>query len=114
MLLSRPMIVIEYITLLIELLFRFVFLGLNKDALLLEIAVLRKENQILRRKTRRLHLRNIDRLFFVALYRQSKDLLGKLSIVKPETVIRWHSNLAKKKWTYSNHQDGAYKKFQEN
>jgi hypothetical protein len=35
-------------------------------------------------------LRNFDRLVFVCLYRIAPRILDALTIVEPETVIRWH------------------------
>ena len=33
----------------------------------------------------------LDRLIFAGLYRLAPKVLGALAIVKPETVIKWHS-----------------------
>ena len=35
-------------------------------------------------------LRNIDRLIFVWMYRPFPSILNAITVVKPETVIRWH------------------------
>jgi len=35
-------------------------------------------------------LRNIDRLIFVWMYRLFPSILEAITVVKPETVIRWH------------------------
>ena len=56
-----------------------------------EKLVLRQQLFILnRRLSRRLRLRNIDRVIFVWLYRQFPSLLDAIIIVKPETFLRWH------------------------
>ena len=46
---------------------------------------------VLRRQLRgQVHLTNLDRLFFVQLYRWCPSILRVLAIVQPETVVRWH------------------------
>ena len=46
---------------------------------------------VLSRKTRsRVRLRNIDRLIFAWMYRVFPSILNAITVVKPETVIRWH------------------------
>jgi hypothetical protein len=46
---------------------------------------------VLSRKARsRLRLRNIDRRIFVWLSRMFPSILNAITVVKPETVIRWH------------------------
>jgi hypothetical protein len=56
-----------------------------------EILVLRQQINVLRRRApKRLHLNNTDRFLFVWLYRWFPSVLGAISIVRPETIIRWH------------------------
>src|SRR5208282_2288726 len=56
-----------------------------------EILVLRQQVIVLNRKSRsRVWLRNIDRLIFVWIYRLFPSILDAITVVKPETVIRWH------------------------
>ena len=56
-----------------------------------ENLVLRQEVLILSRKRlARVRLRNFDRLILVWLYRCFPSILNAISVVKPETVIRWH------------------------
>jgi hypothetical protein len=53
-----------------------------------ENLVLRRQLLVLnRRLSRRLRLRNLDRLIFVWLYRQFPSLLDAIIIVKPERVF---------------------------
>ncbi len=54
--------------------------------------MLRQQINVLRRTVpKRLLLSSIDRLILVGLYRLLfPDVRGALSIVKPDTVIRWH------------------------
>jgi len=56
-----------------------------------EILVLRQEVIVLSRKSgSRVWLRNVDRLIFVWMYRRFPSILDAITVVKPETVIRWH------------------------
>ena len=56
-----------------------------------EILVLRHQLNVLqRRTTRRVDLRWADRLLFIWLYRLCSRLLDAMTIVRPETVVRWH------------------------
>jgi transposase InsO family protein len=56
-----------------------------------EILVLRHQLNVLRRKApKRLAFNAIDRLVFAGLYRLAPPVLEALTILKPETVIRWH------------------------
>src|SRR6202048_3156694 len=56
-----------------------------------ENAVLRHQLIILRRKLKgRARLTNNDRWFFVQLYRWFPSILKVLTIIQPETLVRWH------------------------
>ena len=56
-----------------------------------EILVLRHQLGVLSRKAPgRVQLRNSDQLVFAWLYRLFPSILGAITIIKPETVIRWH------------------------
>jgi hypothetical protein len=56
-----------------------------------EILVLRQQINVLRRRTpKRPHLNNTDRFLFVWLYHWFLSVLGAITIVRPETIIRWH------------------------
>jgi hypothetical protein len=62
-----------------------------KSRLEAENVVLRHQLIILRRKVRgRVHLSNGDRFFFVQLYRWFPSVLNTITIIRPETVVRWH------------------------
>ncbi len=46
---------------------------------------------MLRRKLRgRVRLTNSDRLFFIQLYRWFPSILNTITIIQPETLVRWH------------------------
>jgi transposase InsO family protein len=56
-----------------------------------ENAVLRHQLNVLRRKLHgRVRLTNHDRLFFIQLYRWFPSILKVLTIIRPETLVRWH------------------------
>jgi hypothetical protein len=57
----------------------------------LEILALRHQLIILRRTApKRARLRAVDRLLFVLLYRLWPGILVSITIIKPDTVVRWH------------------------
>src|SRR6202023_3257514 len=63
----------------------------SRASLEAENLVLRQQVIVLSRQSRsRVRLRNIDRLIFVWLYRFFPAILNAITVVKPETVIRWH------------------------
>src|SRR5947208_7446766 len=56
-----------------------------------EILVLRHQLNVLRQRAPcRLHLRWVDRALFIWLYRRCPRILDAITIVRPETVVRWH------------------------
>src|SRR3974390_2191720 len=63
----------------------------SKSRLEAENAARRRQLIVLRRKVHgRVRLTNNDRLFFVQLYRWFPSIRQVLTIVRPETLIRWH------------------------
>ena len=63
----------------------------SKIRLEAENAVLRHQLIVLRRKVQgRVRLTDSDRRFFVQLYRWFPSILHVLTIVQPETLVRWH------------------------
>src|SRR5450755_2431998 len=63
----------------------------SKSRLEAENAALRQQLIVLRRKVRgRVRLTNSDRWFFIQLYRWFPSVLKVLSIIRPETLVRWH------------------------
>ena len=63
----------------------------SKIRLEAENATLRHQLVVLRRKLKgRAHLTNNDRWFFVQLYRWFPSILQVLTIIRPETLVRWH------------------------
>jgi transposase InsO family protein len=63
----------------------------SKSRLEAENAVLRHQLIVLRRRPHgRVRLTNRDRWFFVQLYRSFPSILKVLTIIRPETLVRWH------------------------
>jgi hypothetical protein len=52
-------------------------------------------------------LRNIDRLIFVCLYRCFPAILNAITVVKPETVIRWHRRGFRAYWRWKSRRCGG-------
>src|SRR5450755_1584144 len=56
-----------------------------------ENAMLRHQLMVLRRRVRgRVRLTNNDRWFLIQLYRWFPSILQVLTIIRPETLVRWH------------------------
>jgi hypothetical protein len=63
----------------------------SKSRLEAENAALRRQVIVLQRKVRgRVHFTNSDRLFLIQLYRWFPSVLKVITIIRPETVVRWH------------------------
>jgi hypothetical protein len=66
----------------------------------LENAVLRHQLKVLRRTVRRPELQDRDRAFLAAASRAlSRDRWASF-LVTPQTLLRWHRELVRRKWTY--------------
>ena len=73
-----------------------------------ENLILSQQLVILRRKSpSRVRLWNIDRLLMVSLYRLYPSLLDAITIVQPETVIRWHRRGFRAYWHWKSRQVGG-------
>ena len=96
----------EFIAYLINTIVWLTFSKICASDLEREIILLRKENQILKRKCRRIRYSTLDRMFFVALLKVRRELLAKLTVIKPSTVIGWHRKLVARKWTYASRRVG--------
>jgi putative transposase len=73
----------------------------SNDIKELELAVLRHELDILRRRTKRPPLTMADRLFLAAASRLLPRKNWRSFIITPETLLRWHRRLVAKGWTYA-------------
>src|SRR6266478_8059372 len=80
----------------------------SKSRLEAENAVLRRQLIILRRKVRgRVHLTNGDRLLFVQLHRWVPSLLNTITIIRPETLVRWHRAGFRRYWRWKSRSLGG-------
>ena len=67
--------------------------------LVLENLALRQQLTALRRTTTRAHLQPRDRLFWIALARSWRNWRIALVLVQPDTVVRWHRDRLRRRWT---------------
>src|SRR6266516_497528 len=66
-----------------------------------ENAALRHQLIVVQRKIRgRVHLKNGDRLFLVQLYRWFPSVLKTITIIRPETLVRWHRGGFRRYWRW--------------
>jgi len=73
----------------------------SKSRLEAENAALRRQLVVLQRKVRgRLHFTNSDRLFLIQLYRWFPSVLKVITIIRPETVVRWHRAGFRRYWRW--------------
>ena len=77
-------------------------LSKSKRQLLTQITILEKELEIYKRKqnNKRLKIKWIDRIIF-SLLNKILNIKDKISIVKPETLLKWQSQLVKSFWTFN-------------
>jgi hypothetical protein len=74
-----------------------------------EILVLRHELNVLQKRAarRQRHLRWVDRALFIWLYRCCPCILNAITIVKPETVVRWHHKGFAAYWRWKSRSPGG-------
>src|SRR5271155_3905922 len=70
------------------------------DDLVIEVVMLRHEVAVLRRQVARPALRPSDRALLAGLSQLIPRSKRTRFFVQPETLLRWHRELVRRKWTY--------------
>jgi putative transposase len=83
-----------------------VLLGRSSDSKELEILVLRHELSVLRRQARRPCYEHRDRVLLAALSGALPRVRWSAFAVTPETLLRWHRRVLKRRWTYDSRRPG--------
>src|SRR6266705_1731563 len=79
-----------------------------KSRLEAENAALRQQLIVLQRKVRgRVQFTNSDRLFFIQLYRWFPSVLKAITIIRPETLVRWHRTGFRRYWRWKSRKLGG-------
>src|SRR5437016_5209228 len=84
---------------LVVLLRTFGLLCRGHGAVALENVALRQQLSVLRRTVRRPQVRTRDRLFWILLAKAWLDWRTALIVVQPDTVVRWHRQWLRRRWT---------------
>jgi hypothetical protein len=80
----------------------------SKSRLEAEIAALRHQLIVLQRTVRgRAELTNADRLFFILLFRWFPPILKAITIIRPETLVRWHRAGFRRYWRWKSRNPGG-------
>src|SRR5450756_1352460 len=74
--------------------------GRLQDEKDIELLVLRHQVKVLQRQVKRPRLNRLDRVFLAAASRAMTRSSWSSFVVRPETLLRWHRELVRKKWTY--------------
>ena len=78
----------------------------ERDELAVEVVVLRHEVSVLRRQVARLALRPADRAVLAGLSRLMSKVRRQRLFVQPETLLRWHRDLIRRRWRYRQRSPG--------
>ena len=65
-----------------------------------EVAVVRHQLMVLKRQVSKPRLRRRDRLLMAAMSRTLPRARWSSFVVSPQTLLRWHRELVRRKWTY--------------
>jgi transposase InsO family protein len=80
----------------------------SKSRLEAENAALRRQLVVLRRMVhRRIRLTNSDRLFFIQLYQWFPSVLTVITVIRPETLVRWHRAGFRRYWRWKSRSFGG-------
>ena len=72
----------------------------DSDQLAVEVVMLRHEVAVLRRQVARPAVRPSDRAILAGLCRLLGHRRLRMLFVQPETLLRWHRDLVRRRWTY--------------
>jgi len=87
--------------------FKIIFLPFSKikKELIAEFLLVMKENTLLRRKLessgKKIRFTGLDKLFYAIISKLAAKFKSLVTLVKPETVLKWYHNFMKKRWDYS-------------
>src|SRR5216683_3623354 len=70
----------------------------TEAALQVEVLALRHQLRVLERQVHRPHFQPADRLLLTALSRILPRQAWRSFLISPETVLRWHRELVRRKW----------------
>src|SRR5665811_1309640 len=74
--------------------------GRRSDEKDIELLVLRHQVKVLQRQVTRPRLNRLDRVLLAAASRAMSRSSWSSFVVRPETLLRWHRELVRKKWAY--------------
>ena len=72
-----------------------------------ELVVLRHQLKVLKRQVGRPRLRRRDRVFMAAMSRALPRPRWSAFLVSPQTLLRWHRELVRRKWTFRRRSTGG-------
>lgn len=78
----------------------------GRDELAIEVVMLRHEVSVLRRQIDRPALRPADRALLAGLARLLPGHRRRHLFVQPDTLLRWHRDLVRRRWTYPHRRSG--------
>ena len=94
-----------YFLLLLIKLFLSLFHGSRE--IIIQNIILSKENEILKRRLKkRIRFKFVDKLFYSIFNKLSDKAKDYITLIKPETVLKWQKRLIKKFWTFVSDKPG--------